>query len=349
MIKIIAVVGARPQFIKHFSFEKSSTKKIDLITIHTGQHYDENMSAIFFNELGMKKPKYKLNTGGGSHGLQTGKMIIEIEEILLKEKPDGIVVYGDTNSTLAASLAGSKLAIPIFHIEAGLRSYNKKMPEEINRVLTDHVSNLLFVPSQLATKNLQKEGVLDNVIEVGDIMKDLVFYIKKNNHLTIKKPFSNFYYATIHRPYNTDDKERLSLVLKSLNSMKLKVVMSIHPRTTKLMNQYNIKRESYSNIHFINPQSYFDNLSYLNSSNGLLTDSGGMQKEAYWLKKQCVTIRKETEWIETLVDDKNKLIFDELSDLKNIFTNDLLNWNDSLYGKGNTAEIIVDTIVKYYK
>lgn len=179
-------------------------------------------------------------------------------------------------------------------------------------------------------------------------MKDLVFYVKNNNYLTNKKPFSNFYYATIHRPYNTDDKERLSLVLESLNSMKFKVVMSIHPRTTKLMEQYHIKRETYSNIHFINPQSYFDNLSYLNSSNGLLTDSGGMQKEAYWLKKQCVTIRKETEWIETLVDNKNKLVFDELSDLKNMFKEDAYNWNNHLYGDGNTAEIIVDTIVKHY-
>jgi len=344
-MKIIAIIGARPQFIKHFSFEKACKGKLDLITIHTGQHYDVNMSDIFFNQLDMNKPSYMLNVGSGNHGAQTARMMVEIESIVEKEKPDGVVVYGDTNSTLAGALVASKLHIPIFHIEAGLRSYNKEMPEEVNRVLTDHISTCLFVPSEIATQNLKKEGIVDGVYNVGDVMKDLVNYVKKNKLIGEKKLKENYYYVTLHRPYNTDCKERLSYVLNSLNSLSLKVVMAIHPRTNNLMKTFGMEKESYRNISFIEPQSYFDNLSYLNNCQGLITDSGGMQKEAYWLKKKCVTVRKETEWVETLEGGNNMLLFKDLSKMNDVLNNEIGTWNDGLYGDGRCSDKIVNLII----
>ncbi|CAL2060642.1 non-hydrolyzing UDP-N-acetylglucosamine 2-epimerase [Tenacibaculum sp. 190524A05c] len=346
-MRIIAIIGARPQFIKHFPFEKACEGRIELKTIHTGQHYDENMSAVFFEQLGMKKPDYMLNIGSNSHGAQTAKMMIEIEEILVEEKPDGIVVYGDTNSTLAGSLVASKIHIPIFHIEAGLRSYNKQMPEEINRILTDHVSSCLFTPSNIATKNLEKEGVVKNVFEVGDIMKDLVFYVENNGLLRGFPEDSEYYYATIHRPYNTDDKTRLSYVFKNLNDLDKPVVMAIHPRTKNNAEKYNLKLDRYSNIKFINPQGYIDNLSYLNSSKGLITDSGGMQKEAYWLKRKCVTIRSETEWLETLKEGNNVLLFEDLTRLRELMVKECEGWDEKLYGGGNASDEIVASIISF--
>ncbi len=343
-MKILAIVGARPQFIKHFSFEKACKNKLTLKTIHTGQHYDANMSDVFFNQLGMKEPDFMLQIGSGNHGLQTAKMMIEIEKIVEEDKPDGMVVYGDTNSTLAGALIASKLHIPVFHIEAGLRSFNKEMPEEINRVLTDHVSESLFVPSTIAVDNLQKEGIVNNVFNVGDIMKDLIYYIKENDLINDKKIEGNYYYVTIHRPYNTDSKERLEYVLKSLNKLDVKVLMSIHPRTSNLMKTYELEENLYTNIEFISPQSYFDNLSHLYHSCGLITDSGGMQKEAYWLTKKCATIRKETEWIETLSNGSNILLFEDLSNLNLLMKEANLNWDNTLYGNGNTSNKIVEII-----
>ncbi|MBK8622490.1 MAG: UDP-N-acetylglucosamine 2-epimerase [Saprospiraceae bacterium] len=212
MKKVIAIVGARPQFIKHFAFELEAKKVFNLKTIHTGQHYDENMSNVFFNELGMQKPDYILQTGGGNHGVQTGKMMIEIEKITESERPDIVVVYGDTNSTLAGALVAAKLKIPVAHIEAGLRSYNKEMPEEINRILTDHISDFLFVPSDVSRENLKKEGIVNNAFIVGDIMKDLVQRAVKNNWIHVPEMAQNpYYYVTIHRPYNTDEKTGLSM------------------------------------------------------------------------------------------------------------------------------------------
>lgn len=346
MKKIIAIVGARPQFIKHFPLEKASKGKIELITIHTGQHYDTNMSEIFFDQLGMNKPHYMLNIGSGNHGIQTANMMIEIESVVEKEKPDGMIVYGDTNSTLAGALVASKLQLPIFHIEAGLRSFNRGMPEEINRVLTDHISELLFVPSELAKKNLQNEGLFKGVHVVGDIMKDLVLYCTQNELVHPPKLKQDYYYATLHRPYNTDDIDRLSYVLKSLNCLKTIVVMAIHPRTDVLMKTYGLKKCNFNKIKFINPQSYFDNLSYLSYSKGLITDSGGMQKEAYWLKKQCVTVRTETEWVETLLNNWNTLVFEDLERLNDHFEIDMKDWNQNLYGSGNTSSKIIDLIIK---
>ena len=344
-MKIIAIIGARPQFIKHFSFEKACKGKLDLITIHTGQHYDTNMSEIFFDQLNMNKPNHMLNVGSSNHGVQTAKMMIDIEKIIVDEKPNGMVVYGDTNSTLAGALIAAKLNIPIFHIEAGLRSYNKEMPEEINRVLTDHISTCLFTPSQISIQNLKKEGIVNGVYNVGDVMKDLLYFVKNNDLIGANVIKENYYYVTIHRPYNTNNKQRLSYVLDSLDSLDLIVILAIHPRTSNLMKTFNLKKEYYKNINFIEPQSYFDNLTYLNFTKALITDSGGMQKEAYWLEKKCVTIRKETEWTETLINKSNTLLFEDLSGLQHILNDITTIWNPNLYGDGKCSQKIVNQIL----
>ena len=274
--------------------------------------------------------------------------MLDIEKIIENEKPEGMVVYGDTNSTLAGALIAAKLQIPIFHIEAGLRSFNKEMPEEINRVLTDHISTCLLAPSQIAIQNLKKESIINDVYYVGDVMKDLVYYVKNNDIIGSKKIKSSYYYVTIHRPYNTDNKVRLSYILNSLNNLDIQVVMTIHPRTSHLMKTFNLKNEDYININFIEPQSYFDNLTYLNHCKGLITDSGGMQKEAYWLKKKCITIRKETEWVETLKNGNNTLMFEDLTSIQEVMQRKDGFWDKKLYGNGHSAEKIVSQIKNHF-
>ncbi len=348
-MKIIAIIGARPQFIKHFPFEEACKGKIDLITVHTGQHYDPDMSDIFFRELGMKQPDFMLEVGSGHHGFQTASMMIEIEKIVMAEQPDGLVVYGDTNSTLAGALVAAKLHIPIFHIEAGLRSYNKEMPEEVNRVLTDHISDLLFTPSEVARHNLNNEGVTEGIYVVGDIMKDLVLQVKERNLIGQRPEDRKYYYVTLHRPYNTDDPERLKYILSHLNALPEVAVVATHPRTKNLMEKYGIEPKNYSNISFINPQSYFDNLTYLFHSEGLITDSGGMQKEAYWLKKNCVTLRTETEWVETIESGGNVLLFDDLTDMSKLINKKVMQWDEGLYGDGNAAALMAQEIINFFK
>ena len=346
--KIIAIIGARPQFIKHAPIELELSKAFEMVTVHTGQHYDKNMSDVFFDELGMQAPKYMLATGGQSHGAQTGQMMIEIEEIVLAEKPDGVLVYGDTNSTLAGALVGSKLHIPIFHVEAGLRSFNKKMPEEINRIMTDHVSSLFFIPSDLARVNLNNEGISENIYTVGDVMYDMIKLSleRKLVKRTVQK--DPYYYCTLHRPYNVDKEERLKILLFSLNSLDKKVIFAIHPRTRHRMTAFGMYMDNYTNIEFIDPVSYFSNVNYLLNSSGLITDSGGMQKEAFWLKKNCVTIRTETEWVETLENNWNTLVFDDLSSIKNQMTVKPGEHNDTVYGDGNASAKIRIEISKYF-
>lgn len=346
-LKIIAIIGARPQFIKHFSFEKEAIAKLELVTIHTGQHYDSNMSDVFFDQLAMSRPSYTLQLGGGNHGEQTGKMMVEIEKIFLQELPDGVVVYGDTNSTIAGALVASKLHIPLFHIEAGLRSYNKKMPEEVNRILTDHISDLLFVTSEVAVDSLEKEGIKSGVCLVGDIMKDLVLTSLKDNMVGSTNSDFPYYYATIHRPYNTDFQERLLYILNEFNNLSKKVVLAVHPRTKNLMKTYKMFEEDFSNIIFIDPQSYFSNLNYMIYSDGIITDSGGIQKEAYWLQKKCVTIRTETEWTETVDLGGNTLMFEDISKLEEDIQKQPASWDSSLYGFGNCATQIVDQILNF--
>lgn len=347
MKKILAIIGARPQFIKHFPFELAAKNKMELITLHTGQHYDQNMSQVFFDQLGMSKPEYKLNIGSGNHGEQTAKMMVEIEQVCKELKPDAVMVYGDTNSTLAAAVVASKIHIPIFHIEAGLRSYNKSMPEEVNRIMTDHVSSLLFVPSKISQDNLEKEGINQGIVVVGDIMKDIVFYVKKNRIEVIPSIKGDFYYATLHRPYNVDDPERLPRLLETFEKLDKRVVFAIHPRTRAKMNNFGIATEMFSNIRFINPQGYLENMGYLSSCTALITDSGGMQKEAYWLEKKCITVRSETEWVETLDQGANTLVFEEIDDIQKALLHDKTSWDSTLYGDGKAAVRMVDKMLKF--
>jgi len=343
--KILAVIGARPQFIKHAPIELAFKGKITLVSVHTGQHYDDNMSRIFFDELKMSKPQYMLQIGSSGHGIQTGKMMIELEPIILAEKPDAVLVYGDTNSTLAGALVASKLNIPVIHLEAGLRSFNREMPEEINRVLTDHVSNLLLVPTTQAIDNLKKEGITDNVYLTGDVMCDMVLLAKER--LNNEKPISPYCYVTIHRPYNTDDKNRLSAVLIALEKLPCKVKFALHPRTAHKMEDFGLRLSNYDNIEFLPPVSYFDNIQLQANAEVVITDSGGIQKEAYLLKRKCITIRTETEWVETLVNDWNELAYDKLDSLETLINKKPGAYTEGIYGDGKAAEQIAAIILKH--
>lgn len=342
--KIAVVVGARPQFIKHAALEIELSKYFEVVTIHTGQHYDENMSQIFFSQLGIAKPSYMLNIGSANHGVQTGKMMIEIEQILLKETPLYLLVYGDTNSTLAGALVAAKLNIKVIHVEAGLRSYNRQMPEEINRVLCDHVSNLLFCPTQVAVDNLSKEGIKNNVFVVGDVMIDMILIAFTKGILKESLDKENYYFATIHRPYNTDFKERLLEILNAFQNLNKKVKFSVHPRTMNSITKWVADLSAYDNILFLPPLSYFDNLNMQFNAAAVITDSGGMQKEAYFFKKKCVTIRSETEWVETIASGWNTLLFDDFSLMKELLHKKLPESYMDLYGKGDSAKQITNVV-----
>lgn len=309
-MKVVDIVGARPQFIKAATISRAMTKKDKYILLHTGQHYDDNMSKVFFDELAIPKPKYNLGVGSGSHGIQTGSLLPKIEDVLLKEEPDIVNVYGDTNSTLAGALAAVKLHFPVAHVEAGLRSFNREMPEEINRVVTDHISNLLFVPTKTGIGNLKKEGIKDGVHLTGDCMYDALLHNKK---LAAKKKvldqFSleedKYLIATIHRPANTDDKKNLGAILKAFSKSPVPVVFPAHPRTKLAIKKAKLDTK---NIQIIDPAGSLDFLALMMHSNGVLTDSGGIQKEAYLLKKRCITLRTETEWVETVKDGWNVIV-----------------------------------------
>ena len=309
MPKILTIVGARPQFVKAAALSRQFTKQsIQEVIVHTGQHFDENMAAIFFKQMNIPEPKYNLGIHSLSHGAMTGRMLEEIEKVLQAEKPDYLVVFGDTNSTIAGALAASKLHIKVAHVEAGLRSFNMQMPEEINRILTDRVSDVLFCPTETAMKNLKAEG-FDNfkskIVNSGDVMFDVALYYSKisANHSSIvnnlnleEKPFL---LATLHRQENTDDLERLSSILSAFNELSenYRIVLPIHPRTRKI-----IEREKF-NLNFtpMEPVGYFDIIELLKHCSFVITDSGGLQKEAFFFKKHCLVIRDETEWTE-LVD-----------------------------------------------
>ncbi|WP_163195292.1 non-hydrolyzing UDP-N-acetylglucosamine 2-epimerase [Clostridium thermarum] len=310
-MKIITVVGARPQFIKAAAVSNVLRSQHQEILVHTGQHYDENMSKIFFDQLNIPKPDYNLGVGSGSHGKQTGEMLIALEEIYLKEKPDLVLVYGDTNSTLAAALCASKLLIPVAHVEAGLRSFNMNMPEEQNRILTDHISKYLFAPTETAVKNLINEGI-KNAVNVGDVMYDAILHFKtiaKEKSAIIKdlglddKPFI---LTTIHRAENTNDINRLKGIIEALNESGTAIVLPLHPRTTKYIEQYGLSFNS--NVRVIEPVGYLDMISLEMHGEKIVTDSGGVQKEAFFMKKPCITMRDETEWVETVENGWNVIV-----------------------------------------
>ncbi|MDZ4070737.1 MAG: UDP-N-acetylglucosamine 2-epimerase (non-hydrolyzing) [Sediminibacterium sp.] len=340
--KIVIVVGARPQFIKNAPLELAMKNIYDLVVIHTGQHYDEQMSKVFFDQLKLQMPNYQLQIGGGTHGKMTGLMLGKIEEVLLIEKPDATLVYGDTNSTLAGALASAKLNIPVIHVEAGLRSYNKTMPEEVNRIMTDHLSSLLFAPTSLSVDNLKKEGIIKGVYEVGDVMVDSLLLAKSVLGPDINENGSIL--LTLHRPYNTDVKGRIFEILKVLNSIGRKVIFPVHPRTRGILNQEVNIEMKFKNISFIEPVSYFELIKLQMESYCIITDSGGIQKEAYLLKKRCITLRSETEWVETLENGWNTLVFDSLTQLGNLVDRMPGAYIDGVYGVGKTAESICELI-----
>lgn len=311
-IKTIAsIVGARPQFIKAAPVSRALASEFREVLIHTGQHYDYGMSEVFFTEMEMHPPDFNLGIGGGSHAEQTGKMLVELERIFNKVNPDCVLVYGDTNSTLAGALAAAKAQIPLAHVEAGLRSYNRAMPEEINRVLTDHVSTLLFCPTDAAVENLMKEGITRGVHRVGDVMYDALLHnleVARNRSQILKKhdlKRGEYALATVHRAANTDDRERMSSVLNALGKLSSHVVFPAHPRTRKMMQEWGISANS--NILMIEPVGHFDMLALQENANCILTDSGGVQKEAYLVGVRCITLREETEWVETVEAGWNRL------------------------------------------
>lgn len=317
-MKIITILGARPQFIKSavVSHELQKTGLCEEIIVHTGQHYDHNMSNIFFRELSLQSPKYNLGVGSGTHGYQTGMMMVKLEEVVLEEKPAGIIVYGDTNSTLAGSLVAAKLGIKSIHIEAGLRSWNRSMPEEINRVVSDHLADFLFAPTQTSVTNLMNEGISETKIElVGDVMYD-IFFQKKSiakesseviSRYSLRK--SNYVLATLHRAENTNDINRLKAIVGALNKLgqNLQVIMPLHPRTSSKLNS-DFFIENTKNIKIIEPVGYLDMYELEASSKLICTDSGGVQKEAYFHKVPCVTYRNETEWTELVSSGWNYLV-----------------------------------------
>jgi len=312
-MKIVSVVGARPQFIKLSALSKELRKKHQEIILHTGQHYDDELSKVFFSELSIPEPDYNLGIGSAEHGEQTGKMLKGIEEVLLFERPDLVIVYGDTNSTLAGALAAVKQKIPVAHVEAGLRSFRRSMPEEINRVLTDQVSSLLFCPTKTSVQNLRKEGITKGVHLVGDVMYDsLRQHIKKAEKISgIMKKLNlskkDFYLITIHRAENTDIKGNLKKIVNILLGLDKKTVFPVHPRTKKSLSEFNLLNKLNSKRHLllVDPVSYLDMLVLEKNARCVLTDSGGVQKEAFFLKTPCLTLREETEWVETVENGWN--------------------------------------------
>jgi len=361
-MKILSIIGARPQFIKAaLASRRLRERGIKEILVHTGQHYDFNMSDIFFQELKLLKPDYHLGIGSGSHGEQTGEMLIEIEKVLLQEKPDIVLVYGDTNTTLAGALATAKLHIPVAHIEAGLRSYNKRMPEEINRVLTDHCSDILFAPTDTAVGNLKREGITKGVFKVGDVMFDIALEVKNRvdgEKILTKyslKP-KNFILVTIHRAENTDIKENLESIWKALKDIAnsgIKVFFPVHPRTKKALENYGLVNGKISkNLVMTEPVSYFEMVVIESNAKVIITDSGGVQKEGYFFKTPCIIPRNETEWLELVEIGWNKVVGNKgeniVEETMKVYREDVNNkkWTD-FYGGGRASERIVEVLKNY--
>lgn len=312
-MKVLTIIGARPQFIKAAPVSRELRRRASEILVHSGQHYDAAMSDVFFEELEIPRPDYHLGIGSKSHGEQTGEMLTKVERVLMEEKPDWVMVYGDTNTTLAGALAAAKLDIPVAHVEAGLRSFNRKMPEEINRVLTDHVSRLLFCPTDTAVSHLKREGIATGVYQVGDVMVDA---LQHNRRLAQERSrildqlglsAKGYILVTWHRAENTDDPVRLAAIAAALNALEQPTVLPLHPRTRQRLDQAGLKLNN-PHLHLLTPVGYLDMLQLEANASLILTDSGGVQKEAFLLQVPCVTMRDETEWTETVEQGANRLV-----------------------------------------
>ena len=357
MLKVIHIVGARPQFIKAAALSRQMKKQGGFreVMVHTGQHFDENMSDVFFREMEISKPDYKLDVHSLSHGAMTGRMLEKIEKVLLQEKPDVVVVYGDTNSTLAGTLAASKLHLKLAHVEAGLRSFNMRMPEEVNRIVADRLSQYLFCPSSVALKNLEAEGfksMPNRLVHCGDVMYDAALYYAPlaaaKSKLLAKLNLNEYFLATLHRSENTDDPVRLKSIVHSLNRINksVPVVLPLHPRTQKALHELGLHFEGVT----IGPVGYFDMIELIRHCSLVLTDSGGLQKEAYFFQKHCVTLRDETEWTELVElgfnklagadEEKIALAAEEMKAKKSDFSHDL-------FGGGKACEVITKTLLDY--
>lgn len=315
MLKIATIVGARPQFIKSLPVSNEIRKTCHEVLVHTGQHYDHNMSAIFFEEMGIPEPDYNLGIGSGSQGEQTAQMLARIESVLIKERPDISLIYGDTNSTLAGALAASKLHIPVAHVEAGLRSFDKKMPEEINRIVADHVSGILFCPTQTAVDNLKNEGIVSGIELVGDVMYDAALHFgrvaEEKSDILDKLGLhpKEYLLATIHRSANTDEVKNLRVLLEAFVESGKTIVFPVHPRTRKVIDDAGLNGAIYgSNVRLVDPVGYIDFLKLEKNAAKILTDSGGVQKEAFFFAVPCITLRDTTEWVETVDSGWNILV-----------------------------------------
>jgi UDP-GlcNAc3NAcA epimerase len=371
-MKIVTIIGARPQFIKAATvsraiaeYNKALTKgqeRIEEVLVHTGQHYDENMSDVFFEELDIPQPDYHLGIGSANHGAQTGRMLEEIEKVLLKEEPDRVLVYGDTNSTLAGALTAAKLHIPVAHVEAGLRSFNRQMPEEINRVLTDHIADMLFAPTQTAVDNLRNEGISeDKIFLVGDVMYDAALYYggrveEKSNileqyHLQPQQ----YILTTIHRAENTDDPVRLRAIFEGLSEVakETRVVLPLHPRTKAALIRDSLYETVIKSLIVIPPVGYLDMVMLEKNARLIATDSGGVQKEAYFYRVPCVTLREETEWVELVEAGWNVLVepFDPEQIASNVisYLNHRGIFSSSLYGQGDAARKILHHMIDFQR
>ena len=359
-MKVVTVVGARPQFIKAAVVSRvmrdDYAGTIEEVLVHTGQHYDENMSKVFFEELDMPHPKYNLEISGGQHGAMTGRMLEAVEAVLLREKPDWLLVYGDTNSTLAGALAAAKLHIPVAHVEAGLRSFNMRMPEEINRILADRVSSMLFCPTEAAVRNLRSEGLTEGVFNVGDVMYDAALFYCDRARLQsailqrLKLAPRGFALATCHRAENTDNPHCLNQILLALAEVaeQLTVVLPLHPRTLKLIEEHRLSHHL-ARLTVTEPLPYLDMVALEQAARLILTDSGGVQKEAFFYGVPCITMREETEWVETVDSGWNQLAGAStgtiVSAVAEIMQGRREPVNLSAYGSGRAASDIVAHLV----
>jgi len=355
-MRFVTIVGARPQFIKLALLSRALRKRHKEVLVHTGQHYDKNLSEVFFKKLGIAEPDYNLNISGGSQIEQVAEMSAAVERVLVKEKPGVVIVYGDTNSTLAGALAAAKLNIPLAHVEAGLRSYRMDMPEEINRLVTDHLSTLLFCPTHNAVENLRKEGIVKGVYNTGDIMYDtLLHFIKKAQKSSgvmrkLNLERGKYFLITVHRAENTDSMARLKKITRIINSLDHMVIFPVHPRTAKALRRLSCRKFN-ARVKLIEPVGYFDMLVLEANAKVILTDSGGVQREAYFLNVPCITLRKETEWGETVKSGFNCLVdlkWPKIREALKYFSKAELSRSPDVFGRGRSADKMLDLMEDFY-